>query len=93
MIHININSFAAIFVELKLLSKNKSCITEIFKNDTLLSFPGHMSTCLNQDGQDLQDDYGFVSCQSFHPEYPDSDSADKALDRDMNNSTRREALL
>ncbi|MBF0468863.1 MAG: hypothetical protein HQK61_08265 [Desulfamplus sp.] len=50
------------------------------KNDTLLSFRGHMSICLNQDGHDLQDEQGFVSCQSFHPEYPDSDSVDTALD-------------
>ncbi|MBF0258343.1 MAG: hypothetical protein HQK62_05805 [Desulfamplus sp.] len=46
----------------------------------MLSFPGHIDICQNQDAQDLQDEQGFLSCKSFHPEYPDSDSVDKALD-------------
>jgi len=39
-----------------------------------------MNICLNQDGQDLQDEQGSVSCKSFYPEYPDSDSVDKPHD-------------
>ncbi len=37
-----------------------------------------MPICLNQDGQDLQDGVGCLSCKSFHPEYPDSDGVDEA---------------